>query len=118
MKNIRDFLDVEWGKLDTIQSASEREESEGEEDTGLYLYFSSSSGNILTLNIKELENRMFEFNFIEVEENGKVIGHKVVEVKSGEMKVMQTLIQYAMPALVGWHALSDTSVVGAFPHHY
>jgi hypothetical protein len=75
---------------------------------------------IQNLKIKEVEGseRMFEFTYFDIVNESDIANEATLEVKAGDLKVMQTLVKYAMPCLLGWNGAMDPKVCGLFLKAY
>ena len=68
------------------------------------------------MKIKEIEDqsRMFEFTYFDIVNESDIANQTTIEVKAGDLKVMQTLVKYSMPCLLGWNGAMDPKVAGLF----
>ena len=107
MKNVGDILD-----LDTRMAY----DSAADED-GVYIqYHNKETEPIKVLRMNKLpDKRMYRFTYCEVSsaENAggdpaNVIG---IDLTYGEVKNVQTLVEYSIPLLLGWHSIYNPSVV-------
>ena len=57
---------------------------------------------------------MFEFTYFEIVNEADIANEFTIEVKAGDLKVMQTLVKYSMPCLLGWNGALDPKVCGLF----
>jgi len=75
---------------------------------------------IQNLKIKEVEgnDRLFEFTYFEIVNESDIANEATMEIKAGDLKVMQTLVKYSMPCLLGWNGAMDPKVCGLFLKAY
>lgn len=66
------------------------------------------------MKIKELDGRIYEITYFDIINNSDIGNEVVVEVKAGDLKVLQTLVKYAMPCLLGWNGALDPKVCSLF----
>jgi len=57
---------------------------------------------------------MFEFTYFDIVNDSDIANAASLEVSAGELKVMQTLVKYAMPCLLGWNGALDPKVCSLF----
>lgn len=70
---------------------------------------------IANLKIKEVEGaRLFEITYFNIVNEADIENASSIEVKAGDLKVIQTLVRYAMPCLLGWNGALDPKVCGMF----
>ncbi len=92
---------------------SDEEEEEAGDEVCLNFQRQGQS-NIANMKIKELEGRIFEFTYFDIINESDIANEASLEVKAGDLKVMQTLVKYAMPCLLGWNSAMDPKVAGLF----
>ena len=66
------------------------------------------------MNVKEVDSRLYEFTYFDIINDSDTANNLTVEVKAGDLKVMQTLVKYAMPCLLGWNGALDPKVCNYF----
>lgn len=110
MKSVGDILD-----LDTRLAY----DSATDEDGTYIQYHNQQTEPIKVLRINKLPNkRMYRFTYCEIlpqaDSSGvsgdptNVIG---IDLTYGEVKNIQTLVEYSIPILLGWHCIYNPSVV-------
>jgi hypothetical protein len=60
--------------------------------------------------MNKLEKRNFLFSFCEVK-GDDVEGLINIELSPGEVRNIQTLVEFSVPLLLGWHCIYNPSVV-------
>ena len=65
------------------------------------------------LNLKKVPNQQhIVFQYVEISDSGNTEGKPAeVTITFDEMKNLQLLLEYSIPAIMGWNALYDPSVV-------
>ena len=54
----------------------------------------------------------YDFSYCEVDQNQNVVGEVLkTSLTFGELENLQGLLEYSIPALMGWHVLYDPSLV-------
>ena len=107
--NVRKFLDI-----DSDHSLrKQQDEEEAEED--VCLSFTKRGQNTITnIKIKVLDGRVYEFTYFEIVNDADISNESVVEIRAGDLKVLQVLVKYAMPSMLGWNGANDPKVAGMF----
>jgi hypothetical protein len=106
--NVRKFLDI-----DSDHNLKQQDEEEAEED--VCLSFTKRGQNTITnIKIKVLDGRVYEFTYFEIVNDADIANESVVEIRAGDLKVLQILVKYAMPSMLGWNGANDPKVAGMF----
>jgi hypothetical protein len=101
MKNVGDILD-----LNTKDPYNPATDSEGT----FIQYHPKEEEPIRVLRMNKQEKRNFQFSYCEiVKEN--VESTVTIELTPGEVKNIQTLVEFSIPLLLGWHCVYNPSVV-------
>jgi hypothetical protein len=111
MKSVGDILDLDtWLAYDAAV----------DEDGSYIQYHNRETEPIKVLRINKLpDKRMYRFTYVEVSpaaagddpasaEPKNVIG---IDLTFGEVKTLQTLVEYSIPIILGWHCIYNPSVV-------
>ncbi len=104
MKTIRKILDLDVDEV-----------IKKEEEKFNFITYKTKDDDPVTkvLNMKKVptqENIIFQF--VEISDSGSANSDPVQVVMSfDEVRNLQLLLEYSVPALMGWHALYDTGVV-------
>lgn len=101
MKNVGDILD-----LNTKDPFNEAVDSEGT----FVQYSPKEDEPIRVLRMNKQPKRNFQFSYCEIK-NENVESALTVELTAGEVRNVQTLIEYSIPLLLGWHCIYNPSVV-------
>ena len=104
MKTVRKLLDYDADEV--IKT---------EKDNLTFITYKTKDDDPVTrvLNLKKVPNQEhILFQYVEVSESGNTDGKpSEVVITFDEMKNLQLLLEYSIPAIMGWNALYDTSVV-------
>ena len=104
MKTVRKLLDYDADEV--IKT---------EKDNLTFITYKTKDDDPVTrvLNLKKVPNQEhILFQYVEVSESGNTDGKPYeVVITFDEMKNLQLLLEYSIPAIMGWNALYDTSVV-------
>eukprot|EP00347_Sterkiella_histriomuscorum_P006329 403353169 len=79
-----------------------------------FSFMPQNQNTILNMKIAELENRQYQFTYFEVINEKDIQNTMLIDVTPGELKVIQILVRYAMPSLLGWNGAMDPKVCGLF----
>lgn len=109
--NVRPFLDIDPDfRLKTYR---DKEGQQEEEDVCMnFTRFGDTT--IQNLKVKDVGDRYYEFTYFDIVGGRDIANEVSVQVKAGDVKVMQTLVKYAMPCLLGWNGALDPKVIGLF----
>ncbi|TNV84534.1 hypothetical protein FGO68_gene5437 [Halteria grandinella] len=119
MMNVRTFLDIDPDYEIKVYKRAGRtavEQQPEDEDKDVYMQFQKQGDNhpIQNLKISEKENRMYELTYFDIINESDIGNQASITVKAGDLKVMQTLVKYAMPCLLGWNGAMDPKVCSMF----
>ena len=109
MKNVGDLLD-----LDTRLSYDQATDEEG-----TYIqYHQKEADPIKVLKMNKLpEQRAYRFTYSEVLPSATtseaVQNTLSIDLSFGEVRNLQTLVEYSIPLLLGWHCIYNPSVVSS-----
>jgi len=108
MKNVGDILD-----LDTRLAY----DSSVDEDGTYIQYHNKETEPIKVMRMNKLQDqpRTYRFTYCEVpnSENGDATPQNTlgIDLTFGEVRNLQTLVEYSIPLLLGWHCIYNPSVV-------
>ncbi|CDW78190.1 tetraspanin family protein [Stylonychia lemnae] len=118
MGQVRQILDIDPDSKYKKGYVTDATDIESEEKDGEEVFFSfqkQNSQNILNMKVKEMEsNRQYQFTYFEVVNNSDIQHTMSIDITAGELKVIQILVRYAMPSLLGWNGALDPKVCGLF----
>ena len=104
MKTIRKLIDLDADEV--IKS---------EKDNLTFITYKAKDEDTVTrvLNLRKVPNQeSIIFQYVEVDSAGKTEGEpSQVSLTFDEIRNLQLLLEYSIPALMGWHVLYDPSVV-------
>lgn len=73
---------------------------------------------IQNLHVKDIGDRLYKFSFFEIVNESDIANEASIDVSAGELKVLQTLVKYSMPCLLGWNGAMDSNVIKLFLKAY
>eukprot|EP00347_Sterkiella_histriomuscorum_P000512 403375563 len=103
MRNAGDLLD-----LDTQMRYDEEFDSEG---TFLQQQSYNEEEPIKVLRMNKLPNKQYKFSYCEIVGEEDVQNVLSIDLTYGEVKNIQTLVEYSIPLLLGWHCIYNPSVI-------
>ena len=102
MKNVGDILD-----LDTRLPYDSAVDEEG----AFVQYQQKENEPIKVLRMNKLPGKLYKFSYCEISEGQEVKNVLSLDLTYGEVRNIQTLIEYSVPLLLGWHCIYNPSVV-------
>ena len=107
MKNVGDILD-----LDTRIAYDKTTDEEG-----IFVQYQHKAGEAIKVlrMTKNVDSRSYKFTYCEVAdgngESGTPANAISIDLSYGEVRNIQTLIEYSIPLILGWHCIYNPSVV-------
>lgn len=65
------------------------------------------------LRMNKLPGKKFKFSYCEIVGEDQVSNVMSIDLTYGEVRNIQTLVEYTIPLLLGWHCIYNPSVVKA-----
>ena len=100
--------------LDAILDLDPRAKYDAGEDSNeeLLLYKSMNSPLTNILKICKNEDRTFSFSYCEAADDDNIQSFNEILLKPGQVRMVQSICEFALPALTGMHAIYNPSIIG------
>ena len=63
--------------------------------------------------MNKLPNKMYKFSYCEIVNDNDVSNVMTIDLNYSEIRNIQTLIEFSVPLLLGWHCIYNPSVIKA-----